>query len=113
MGLITKIFGTYSERQVKKIIPIVDRIEALADEYKAKTDEQLREMTNVLKARLAKGETTDDILPEAFATVREAACSANARSASSSSAASSFIRGVSPRCRRARARLSRRRFPRI
>ena len=73
MGLITKIFGTYSERQVKKIIPIVDRIEALADEYKAKTDEQLREMTNVLKARLAKGETTDDILPEAFATVREAA----------------------------------------
>ena len=73
MGLITKIFGTYSERQVKKIIPIVDRIEALADEYKAKTDEQLREMTNVLKARLAKGDTTDDILPEAFATVREAA----------------------------------------
>ena len=73
MGLITKIFGTYSERQVKKITPIVDKIESLADEYKQKSDEQLREMTDKFKARLAKGETLDDILPEAFATVREAA----------------------------------------
>ncbi|MBO4868202.1 MAG: preprotein translocase subunit SecA, partial [Clostridia bacterium] len=73
MSLITKIFGTYSERQVKKIIPLVDKIEAMADEYRAKTDAQLREMTDVFKKRLAAGETTDDILPEAFATVREAA----------------------------------------
>ena len=57
MGLITKIFGTYSERQVKKITPIVDKIESLADEYKQKSDEQLREMTDKFKARLAKGET--------------------------------------------------------
>ncbi len=73
MGLLTKIFGTYSEKQVKKIIPIVDKIEALADEYKNKTDAELCEMTDKFKQRLEKGETTDDILPEAFATVREAA----------------------------------------
>ena len=83
MGLITKLFGTYSERQVKKIMPIVDKIEALADEYKKKSDEELRAMTEIFKKRLANGETTDDILPEAFATVREE-CSANARSAFSS-----------------------------
>ncbi len=73
MGLLTKIFGTYSEKQVKKIIPLVDRIEALSDEYKKKTDAELAAMTDVFKKRLANGETTDDILPEAFATVREAA----------------------------------------
>ncbi len=73
MGLLTKIFGTYSEKQVKKIIPLADKIEALADEYKNKTDAELRSMTDKFKERLKKGETTDDILPEAFATVREAA----------------------------------------
>ncbi len=73
MKIIDKIFGTYSERQVKKLIPTVDKIEALADKYKAMSDEELRQMTAVLKARLADGETLDDILPDAFATVREAA----------------------------------------
>ncbi|MBQ1846801.1 MAG: preprotein translocase subunit SecA [Clostridia bacterium] len=73
MGIFQKLFGTYSEKQVKKITPIVDKIEALADEYKAKSDEELRAMTDKFKERLAKGETLDDILPEAFATVREAA----------------------------------------
>ncbi len=73
MGILNKLFGTYSERQIKKIIPTVDKIEALADEYKAKSDEDLRGMTDKFKQRLAKGETLDDILPEAFATVREAA----------------------------------------
>ncbi len=73
MKIIDKIFGTYSERQVKKLIPTVDKIEALADKYKAMSDSELRQMTAVLKERLANGETLDDILPDAFATVREAA----------------------------------------
>ena len=73
MGLITKLFGTYSERELKSIYPIVDRIEAMADEYRALTDEELRAKTPEFKARLANGETLDDILPEAFAAVREAA----------------------------------------
>ncbi len=73
MGLMTKLFGTYSERELKSIYPIVDRIEAMADEYRAMSDEQLRAKTGEFKARLAAGETLDDILPEAFATVREAA----------------------------------------
>ena len=72
MGLITKIFGTYSQRQIKKIIPTVDAIENLADRYRAMSDEELRSMTDVLKKRLADGETTDDILPDAFAVIREA-----------------------------------------
>ncbi len=73
MKVFDKIFGTYSERQVKKLIPTVDKIEALADKYKAMSDSELRGMTAVLKERLSKGETLDDILPDAFATVREAA----------------------------------------
>ena len=73
MGLLTKIFGTYSERELKSITPLVDKIEALADEYKALSDEQLQSKTAQFKARLAEGETLDDILVEAFATVREAA----------------------------------------
>ena len=72
MGLITKIFGTYSQRQIKKIIPTVDAIENLADRYRAMSDEELRSMTDMLKKRLADGETTDDILPDAFAVIREA-----------------------------------------
>ena len=72
MGLISSIFGTYSQRQIKKIIPIVDKIEALADKYKAMSDSELRSMTDVLKGRLNDGETLDDILPDAFAVIREA-----------------------------------------
>ena len=73
MGIITKIFGTHSERELKKINPLADKIEALAESYKALTDQELRAKTDEFKARLEKGETTDDILPEAFAAVREAA----------------------------------------
>lgn len=72
MGLISKIFGTYSEKQIKKIMPLAEKVESLAKEYKDKTDDQLRAMTQIFKDRLAGGETLDDILPEAFATVREA-----------------------------------------
>ena len=73
MGLLTKIFGTYSDHELKKIYPIADQIEALEEEYKALTDAQLQAKTVEFKERLQNGETTDDILPEAFATVREAA----------------------------------------
>ena len=73
MGLIKKLFGDYSTRELKSIYPIVDKIEALEDEYKAMSDEALRAKTAEFKERLAGGETLDDILPEAFATVREAA----------------------------------------
>ena len=73
MGLFTKIFGTYSQRELKSIWPVVHRIEAMENEYKALTDQQLQHKTVEFKARLAAGETLDDILPEAFATVREAA----------------------------------------
>ena len=73
MGLISKIFGTYSQRQIKKITSTVDKIEALAEKYSAMTDEQLRNVTAVLKDRLDNGETLDDILPDAFAAAREAA----------------------------------------
>ncbi len=72
MGLITKIFGTYSDRELKQIYPIVDKIEAMEPEYKAMTDAQLTAKTAEFKSRLAAGETLDSILPEAFATVREA-----------------------------------------
>ena len=73
MGLFAKIFGTYSQRQIKKIVPIVDNIDALSEEYSQKTDEELRAKTEEFKSRLSAGETLDDILPEAFATAREAA----------------------------------------
>ncbi len=73
MGLMKTLFGDYSSRELKAIYPIVDKIEALADEYKAMTDAQLQAKTPEFKARLANGETLDDILPEAFAAVREAA----------------------------------------
>ena len=72
MGLITKIFGTYSERELKRILPIVSKIEALEDEYRALSDADLQAKTAEFKSRLAQGETLDDILPEAFATCREA-----------------------------------------
>ena len=73
MGLIQKIFGTYSQRELKSIYPIADKIEALEDEYRQLTDEQLQAKTSEFKQRLQQGETLDDILPEAFAAVREAA----------------------------------------
>ena len=73
MGLIQKLFGTTSEREVKKLRPIIDRIEALAEPCKALSDEDLRHKTVEFKERLANGETLDDLLPEAFAAVREAA----------------------------------------
>jgi len=73
MGLFAKLFGTYSEREIKKLTATVDKIESMADEYKAMSDGELRAMTDTLKARLQAGETLDDILPEAFALVREAA----------------------------------------
>ncbi len=73
MGLITKMFGTYSEKQIKKIVPTVDKIEALADKFKAMSDSEMREMTDTFRAQLKEGKTLDDILPEAFALVREAA----------------------------------------
>ena len=73
MGIFTKIFGTYSERELKSIYPIADKIESMAEEYHNMTDAQLQAKTTEFKARLAAGETLDDILPEAFATVREAA----------------------------------------
>ncbi len=72
MGLIKKIFGDYSSRELRSIYPIVDKIEAMADEYKAMTDAQLQAKTQEFKDRLAGGESLDDILPEAFATAREA-----------------------------------------
>ena len=73
MGLFTKVFGTYSQRELKSIYPIVDKITALEDEYKQLTDAELQAKTPEFKERLANGETLDDILPEAFAAVREAA----------------------------------------
>ena len=73
MSLADKIFGTYSARQIKKLKPMADAIESLAEKYAAMSDDELRAMTPALKERLAGGETLDDILPDAFATVREAA----------------------------------------
>ena len=73
MGLFDKLFGTRSQREIKKIQPTVDKILALEDTYKNLTEEELRGKTAEFKERLAKGETLDDLLPEAFATIREAA----------------------------------------
>ena len=73
MNLIEKVFGTHSDRELKLIYPIVDKIVALKPEMEKLTDEELKDNTRKFKERLANGETLDDILPEAFATVREAA----------------------------------------
>ena len=73
MKIIDKVFGTHSQRELKRIYPIADKVESLAPQMAALTDEQLRGKTKEYKARLANGETLDDLLPEAFATVREAA----------------------------------------
>ena len=71
--VIDKIFGTHSERELKRIMPLVDKIEELRPAMQALSDEELRAKTGEYKKRLAEGETLDDLLPEAFATVREAA----------------------------------------
>ena len=73
MSVIEKIFGTHSDKELKKIYPIVDKIEALDESMQALSDEELKAKTPEFKARLEKGETLDDLLPEAFAVVREAA----------------------------------------
>ncbi len=73
MGLIDKIIGTYSSRELKRIIPLVDSVMALEDKYSKMSESELKAQTGILKERLANGETLDDILPEAFATCREAA----------------------------------------
>ena len=72
MGLFEKMFGTHSDRELKLINPIIDKIEKLRPTMQAMSDEELKDQTRKFKERLAKGETLDDILPEAFATVREA-----------------------------------------
>ena len=72
MGLVQKIFGTHSQHELKRINPIADKVESYREEYSKLTDEQLKAKTKEFKERLAKGETLDDILPEAYATVREA-----------------------------------------
>ncbi len=76
MSIVDKIFGTYSERQIKKLMPIVDKADSLSEKYENMRDNELRAMTDTFRQRLAAGETLDDILPEAFATVREAAARA-------------------------------------
>ena len=72
MSLVTKIFGTYSQRQLKKLKVIADQVDALADTYRAMSNAELQAMTSKFRERLAAGETLDDILPEAFAAIREA-----------------------------------------
>ena len=73
MSVVTKIFGTHSERELKRIYPIVDKVESYRDTMQKLSDEELKAKTKEFKDRLEKGETLDDILPEAYATVREAA----------------------------------------
>ena len=90
MGIFKKLFGSHSDRELKRIYPIADRVMALDGEYSKLTDEQLKAKTGEFKERLAQGETLDDLLPEAFATAREAA--------------SCSIRGGSPRCAPVKAR---------
>ena len=73
MNILKKIFGTSSTKEVKRLMPIVNKIESLSEEYKALPDAELQAKTPWFKERLANGETLDDILPEAFAALREAA----------------------------------------
>ena len=72
MGILNKIFGSYSDREIKRVQPICDQVLALEDTYAAMSDSELRAQTDILKGRLAEGETLDDILPDAFAVCREA-----------------------------------------
>ena len=73
MKLVEKVFGTHSERELKRITPIVDKIESYREAMGELSDDQLKEKTKEFKKRLGEGETLDDILPEAYAVVREAA----------------------------------------
>lgn len=73
MNVFSKVFGTHSQREVKRIMPLVEKTEALRPEMQKLTDEELRDKTREYKRRLEEGATIDDLLPEAFATVREAA----------------------------------------
>jgi preprotein translocase subunit SecA len=73
MSIFTKIFGTYSQRQLKKLSEVADYIDSLAEQYAAMSNEELQAVTPALKARLAAGETLNEILPDAFAAIREAA----------------------------------------
>ena len=73
MGILTKLFGTHGEREVKRIEPLAQKVESLRPTMQSLSDEELRNKTKEYKERLTKGETLDDLLPEAFATVREAA----------------------------------------
>ena len=73
MGFLEKIFGSYSEKELKRIQPLVDKVLALEEQFRGMSDGELRDMTSRLKKRLQEGESLDDILPEAFAACREAA----------------------------------------
>ena len=73
MNLVEKVFGTHSQRELKRIMPLVEKIESLRPQMQALSDEQLRDKTAEYKERYAQGETLDSLLPEAYATVREAA----------------------------------------
>ena len=73
MNVINKVFGTHSQRELKRIMPIVDKIESMRNDMMDMEDEELKGKTKEFKKRLEEGETLDDILPEAFAVVREAA----------------------------------------
>ena len=99
MNVFSKVFGTRSQRDVKRIMPLVEKTESYQSQMQQLTDEQLRDKTREYKKRLAEGATLDDLLPEAFATVREAAklCLEWSITVYRSSVVSSFTRAVSPR----------------
>ena len=99
MNVFSKVFGTRSQREVKRIMPLVEKTESYQSQMQQLTDEQLRDKTREYKKRLAEGATLDDLLPEAFATVREAANVYLEWSITGyrSSVVSSFTRAVSPR----------------
>jgi preprotein translocase subunit SecA len=98
-NILKKIFGTSSARELKQIEPLVRKIEELEEGYKALTDQQLQAKTSEFKERLGRGETLDDLLPEAFAACREACWRVLGMrpTGCSSSAASSSTRAASPR----------------
>ena len=90
MNFVEKVFGTHSDRELKYIYPIIDKIEKLRPTMQAMSDEELKDQTRKFKERLAQGETLDDLLPEAFATVREAAKRV--------SISESFLMSAAPSC---------------
>ena len=77
MNVFSKVFGTRSQREVKRIMPLVEKTESYQSQMQQLTDEQLRDKTREYKKRLAEGATLDDLLPEAFATVRGQTCTWN------------------------------------